>query len=288
MAGQNYVAGLLWMVATSFFFVCVAGIVHYLGPGVPFIEAGFIRYAFGIVLLAPTLRRLIGRRPRGFVLRLSIARGITQGIAFMLWFYAMARVPVADVTAIGYTAPIFVTIGAALFLGERVRARRIGAVLIGFVGVLIILRPGFESVSFGQLAQLCAAPLFAASFLMAKKLTDTEDPAMIVGLLAIFSTLTLLPGAILQWRTPTIEELTWLFVVAVFATIGQYCMMRAFKAAPITVTQPASYMQLVFAATLGILVFNEPPDMYVFIGAGIIVAAATYIGSRELRASNRN
>ena len=164
---------------------------------------------------------------------------------------------------------------------------RLAAVLVGFLGAFIILRPGFEAVSLGQLAQLCAAPLFAASFLLAKRLTDQEDPAAIVGMLSLFCTLTLLPGAILQWRTPSPEELFWLTLTAVFATAGHYTLTRAFSAAPITVTQPISFLQLVWAALLGMVAFGEDLDPYIFAGGGIIVAAATYISHREVLAARR-
>ena len=130
--------------------------------------------------------------------------GLVHGLGVMLWFFAMARIPIAEVTAIGYTAPIFTTIGAALFLGETVRARRVVAVVIGFVGTLVILRPGIVDISIGAMAQLGAAPLFAASFLLAKKLTDTESPSSIIAYLSVFVTIALLPPAILVWRTPTL------------------------------------------------------------------------------------
>ena len=280
-------AGIGWMLLTGVLFVCVTGIVRYLGSDMPAIEAAFIRYAVGLLLVLPMLRPLLRRRPSGATLRLYTARGLVHGIAVMLWFYAMARVPIAEVTAIGYTAPIFVTLGAAVFLGEKLHARRIAAVLIGFAGAFVILRPGFESVSLGQLAQLTAAPLFAVSFLLAKRLTDREDPAVIVGMLSLFCTLVLLPGAILQWRAPSLEELFWLSLTAVFATAGHYTLTRAFSAAPITVTQPVSFLQLVWAALLGMIAFGEALDPYVFAGGGIIVAAATYISHREVLAARR-
>ena len=205
----------------------------------------------------------------------------------MLWFYAMARIPIAEVTAIGYTAPIFVTIGAALFLGERLHARRIGAVIAGFVGAMIIVRPGFQEISSGQLAQLAAAPLFAASFLMAKRFTDASDSGVIVFMLSLFCTLTLLPGALMHWRDPTWEEVFWLAMTAAFATAGHYTLTKAFQCAPITVTQPVQFLQLVWATLLGVAVFGEPVDPYVIAGGGIIVAAATYISHREAMRARR-
>ncbi len=287
LASRRLAAGIGWMLLTGILFVCVTGIVRYLGSDMPATEAAFIRYVIGLALVLPLMRPLLRRWPRPDLLRLYVVRGVLHGTAVMLWFYAMARVPIAEVTAIGYTAPIFVTLGAALFLGEKLHLRRIAAVLTGFLGTFIILRPGFEAVSLGQLAQLGAAPLFAASFLLAKRLTNQEDPAIIVGMLSLFCTLTLLPGAILQWRTPSPEELFWLSLTAVFATAGHYTLTRAFSAAPITVTQPISFLQLVWAALLGMVAFGEDLDPYVFAGGGIVVAAATYISHREVLAARR-
>ena len=273
--------GIGWMVLTGILFVCVTGIVRHLGSELPAIEAAFIRYAIGLLLITPVLMKQRPRFPSRAKLILFTARGIVHGVAVMLWFFAMARIPIAEVTAIGYTAPIFVTIGAAMFLGERLQARRIAAIIIGLAGTFVILRPGFNELSTGQLAQFTAAPLFAASFIIAKKLTRDENPAFIVYMLSVFCTLTLLPGAILQWRSPSQEEVFWLTMTAIFATTGHYTLTKAFHAAPITVTQPISFLQLVWAALLGLFVFGEALDPFVFIGGGIIIAAATYISHRE-------
>ena len=198
-----------------------------------------------------------------------------------MWFYAMARIPIAEVISLGFTAPIFTTIGAALFLGERLRAHRIGAVLIGFGGAMIILRPGFEVISTGALAQLAAAPLFAASFLITKKLTETESSASIVAHMTIFVTLALLPAALMNWRAPSWEELGWLCATAVFATLGHLALTQALRATEITVTQPFSFLQLVWATLLGFYVFDERPEIWIWIGGAVIVASASYIARRE-------
>jgi len=234
-----------------------------------------------VVLIAPVLFRVRRQLPRGRALGLSVLRGMVHGVAVMLWFYAMARIPIAEVTAIGYTAPIFTTLGAAVFLGERLHARRIAAVVFGFIGVLIILRPGFEIIKLGALAQLLAAPFFAASFLIAKKLTESLDPSVIVAMLSVFTTAALVPGTIAQWQHPSLVELLWLFATAVFATLGHYTLTRALQAAPITLTQPISYLQLVWATLLGVIAFGEAVDGWVIFGAGIIVIAITYISHRE-------
>ncbi|MEM1298627.1 MAG: DMT family transporter [Pseudomonadota bacterium] len=274
--------GALWMVATGLLFVAVTGIVRHLGSDMPAAEAAFLRYAIGLVMILPAFRPLLRQMPSAGEWRLYILRGVVHGIAVMLWFYAMARIPIAEVTAIGYTAPIFVTIGAAIFLGERFQIRRIAAVLVAFVGALVILRPGLVELSTGALAQLMAAPLFACSFLLAKSFTRGADPGLIVAMLSVFCTLTLLPAAVLQWRDPTWEELGWLTLTAAFATAGHYTLTRAYKAAPITVTQPVQFLQLVWASLLGIWAFGEAVDPFVLLGGAIIIASATYISHREM------
>ncbi len=286
-AASPVLAGIGWMLLTTLMFVAVTGVVRYLGSDIPAVQAAFIRYLVGCFLVLPMLLPLLKVRPRRPTLGLYVLRGLVHGGAVMLWFYAMARIPIAEVTAIGYTTPLFVTLGAWLIFRERLHARRIAAVVIGLLGALIILRPGFQEVQIGALAQLAAAPLFACSFLIAKRLTLTETPSAIVGMLSIFCTLTLLPGALIAWREPTLEEVLWLSLTAVFATAGHYTLTRAFKAAPLTVTQPIGFLQLVWAALLGMLAFGEALDPYVFIGGGIIVAAATFISHREMRAARK-
>jgi len=269
------------MVLTGLLFVAVTGVVRHLGSQLPAVEAAFLRYAIGLLIISPAFLHLRRHRPSAANMRFYAGRGVVHGFAVMLWFFAMARIPIAEVTAIGYISPIFVTLGAAFFLKEKLQFRRIMGVVIGFIGALIILRPGFQTINLGQLAQLTAAPLFATSFLMAKKMTDRSEPLVIVAMLSLFCTLTLLPGAIIQWRPPSTDELLWLTLTAILATTGHYTLTQAFKAAPITVTQPIAFLQLVWAMILGIFVFGEPLDFYVMLGGGVIVAAATYISHRE-------
>ncbi len=275
------------MVLSTLLFVGVTGIVRYLGSDIPAVQAAFIRYLIGCCIVLPVLVPLIRVRPGRKTLTLYLLRGLVHGGGVMLWFYAMARIPIAEVTAIGYTMPLFVTLGAWLFFHEKLHARRIVALFIGLAGALIILRPGFREIQVGALAQLMAAPLFACSYLIAKRLTLTEQPSAIVGMLSIFCTLTLLPGAIATWRDPTLHEVFWLGMTALFATAGHYTLTRAFKAAPLTVTQPIGFIQLVWAALLGMLAFGEPLDPVVFFGGGIVVAAATFISHREMLAARR-
>jgi len=285
--GGNSLAGIGWMALTTLLFVCVTGIVRYLGADIPAVQAAFIRYVIGCILLLPVLMPLFRVRPAPPAFSLFALRGLVHAVAVMLWFFAMARIPIAEVTAIGYITPICVTIGAALFFRERLHARRIAAIGVGILGGLIILRPGFQEVQVGALAQLVAAPLFGISFLLAKRLTRLADPALIVGMLSVSCTLFLAPGALLMWEPVTWEQVAWLGLTALFATAGHYTQTRAFRSAPLTVTQPVTFLQLVWAALLGMLAFGEPVDPYVVLGGGVIVGAATFISHREMVAARR-
>lgn len=286
-APDGTLAGIGWMLLSTLFFVGVTGIVRHVGTDIPSVEAAFIRYAAGLLMVLPLMTPLLRKLPPAPVLRIYAVRGVLHGFAVMLWFYAMARIPIAEVTAIGYTAPIFVTLGAALFFREALHLRRLIAIAIGFMGTLIILRPGIAEVSSGHLAQLAAAPFFAASYLMAKRLTWGESTGVIVGMLSLGCTITLLPGALLVWETPTFAEVGWLSLTALVATLGHYAQTRAFRAAPLTVTQPIVFLQLIWASTLGITLFDEPVDPFVLLGGGIVVAAVTYISHREAQAARQ-
>ena len=291
--------GILWMVVTGICFALVTAIVRYLGSNLPAVEAAFIRYLIGLIMMGAVLLKmfkatgsdgLAGNLSGNFSNKFSgkliagfAVRGLVHGIGVILWFYAMARIPMAEVTAIGYTAPIFVTIGAALFLGEKLHIHRIASIFIGLAGAAIILRPGFQEISVGQLAQLAAAPLFAISFLIAKRLTDYASPDVIVAMLSVGCTVVLLPGALIQWQTPTLSEIFWLALTALFATLGHYTFTLALRAAPISVTQPISFLQLVWATLFGLILFGEPIDSFVLLGGGIIIISATYISHRESR-----
>ena len=269
------------MLFSGLLFVGVTVIVRHLGANMPAVEAALIRYVFGLIFLIPMIIRFPWRELSRNRLTLYSLRGLAHGAGVMLWFYAMARIPIAEITAVGYTTPIFTAVGAVLIFRERIHARRFGAILVGFIGMLVILRPGLEVVQAGSLAQVVAALCFAVSYLFTKKLTYSESPTNILVMLSIVCTLVLLPGGIMQWRDPTATELFWLALTALFATCGHYAMTRSFAAAPLTVTQPFSFLQLVWAVAFGFLLFGEIPDIWVITGGLIILCAVTYLTYRE-------
>ncbi|OWU85153.1 peptide ABC transporter permease [Oceanicola sp. 22II-s10i] len=281
IASNRPVAGILYMVAAGIMFVGVNAGVKYLGPRVPAPEAAFLRYSLGLVLLIPTIRPIFAARLTGRQWRMVGMRGLLHGMGVGLWFFAMARIEIADVTAINYLSPIFVAIGAALFLGEKLAFRRIAAIVIGLLGALVILRPGVREVGLGHYAMIGAAFVFAISYMIAKQLSDELPPMVVVALLSISVAIVLAPAAIAQWVMPDLETIVVLFLVACVATTGHYLMTRGLSCAPITVTQPVTFLQLLWAVMLGAMAFGEPVDPYVILGGGMIIAAVSFITWRE-------
>lgn len=275
------VEGALWMLATGLCFVGVTGIVRYLGTELPAAQSAFVRFGWGVLFLLPSLWGLVRKGLPAGTLALFGWRGVVHTAAVILWFHAMARIPVAEVTAIGYLNPVLVTLGAALFFGEALALRRILAVGVALVGALIVIRPGLREVTDGHLAQLGAACFFAASYLFAKRLSQLAPAGTVVAVMSATVTLGLLPLAIWVWVPMDVPQLLWLGLVAAFATGGHYCMTRAFRAAPLAVTQPVTFLQLVWATMLGALVFGEGVDVFVLLGGAVIIGAISYITWRE-------
>lgn len=273
--------GIGWMLATGGCFVAVNGIVRGLDGALPAPQAAFIRFVFGLVFLIPVLLPALRRGFPGGVWRLFVLRGGLHLLAVIMWFYAMSRITVAEVTAIGFLNPIMVTIGAALFLGEKMAGRRIAAVCVALLGAMIVLRPGLRPLDPGHLSQVGAAIAFGVSYLVAKRLSDKVPASIVVAMMSLTVAAGLAPIAWAVWVPPTLAQVGWLALVAVFATAGHYTMTRAFAAAPLTVTQPVTFLQLIWASLLGVFVFHEPLDGWVILGGGLMIGAISYITWRE-------
>jgi len=273
--------GVFWMVVTGLCFVAVTAIVKHVGSTLPSSQAAFMRYAFGMIFMIPMLPAMRRNPPRGRALKLFALRGAFHTAGVVCWFYAMTKLPIAEVTAMNYLSPIYVTLGAALFLGERLALRRITAVVVALIGALIILRPGLRELSPGHYAMLLTAVAFGGSYVSAKSLSATQSPAVVVFMLSITVAIGLAPFAWAVWVPPTLVQAAWLLAVAAFATMAHYAMTLAFRAAPVSVTQPVTFLQLVWAVILGALLFDEPVDQWVVIGGAIIIAAISFITWRE-------
>lgn len=280
---RNDLIGVGWMLAAGLTFVAMNGVVHHVGTAMPAAQQAFLRFAFGLPLFLPTLLPALRRGFAPTLWRLLLIRGALHCAAVICWFYAMARLQVAEVTAIGYLNPVIVTIGAALLLGERLSWRRITAIAVALIGVMIVLRPGLRALGLGHLAQLTAAVLFASSYLVAKRIVERTSAGIAVAMMTGMVTLGLAPIAAAVWQPPTAAQVGWLAGAAALGSGGHYFMARAFASAPMTVTQPVTFLQLIWATILGAVVFGDRPDVWVFVGGTLMIAAISYITWREAR-----
>ncbi len=265
------------MVACGLNFVALAAIIKHVGADIPAPQAAFLRYLTGLVFILPFLGQWRRARISNREHLLLALRGLVHSIAVLLWFFTVTRIPIAEVTSLGYLTPVFVTLGAALFLGDRLNSVKSLALLGALCGALVILRPGFREIDVGHFAILASTCFFSTSFLLAKRAASRFSAAVIVTSLSIVSTICMAPAAFLVWIPPTPEQVLWLFFAAFFATAGNFTMTQSFRNAPVSVTQPVIYLQLVWATLLGAIAFGEGFDMMVILGGAIVVASVSAV-----------
>lgn len=269
---------------TVFAALCFAGLsaqVKYLTNDLHGFVITFWRNFWGLFFMLPWLYRqglgeLSWPRIRMFTLRAGIS------LASMLCgFTALHYLTLANATALSFTAPLFATVLAALVLGETVRRRRWSATIVGFIGVLIVLRPSVTGVSFGEGLALAGTFLTAVVIIVVKQMSRTEPSNAIVAYMVLLLTPMSLLVALPFWSWPQAGD--WPFVIGMgFAgTVGHVCWTRAISMADASVVVPFDYVRLVFTIIIGIFAFGEHPDTFTLIGAAIIVAAGIYIARRE-------
>ena len=278
---------MLWMAATGLLFTVLNTIMKKLSQGLDPWLVGFLRYLMGVLVMLPPALQLGVRGLWPRAPKLQFLRGMFHAGGMLLWFAALPLVTLVDLTAIGFSGPIFICLGAVFFLRERMTGARWSAVLIGFLGVMVVLQPwqgsGLASVSPGMLLMLASAPVFAGSFLVAKVLTRHDRSAVIVLWQHLWVAILLLPFTVPAWKMPSAAE--WLALVACgFAGAGgHYCMTRAFRVADVSAVQSVKFLELVWAAILGYLVFATAPASWTVVGGVVILASTLWLARHESR-----
>ena len=285
MKKKSTIIGIFWMIMTSFFFVGVFVTVKYIGNDVPASQSAFLRYLFGTLILIPIILKSLKKTNKPLMKKFMI-RGIFHAIGVTLWFYSMTVITMAEVTAIGFLTPIFICIGASFLFKEKITGFRFFAIIISFIGALIILRPGLKLFETGHGCMLFAAFVFSFSYLMVKQVSEEKSSTEIVGFLSLFTTLFLIPMAIYDWESINNTNLFLLFLTAIIATCGHITMTMAIKSAPMVVIQPFTFLQLVWSVILGFILFNENIDIFVIIGGIIILLSTSYLTFHESKNQN--
>jgi drug/metabolite transporter (DMT)-like permease len=196
--------------------------------------------------------------------------------------------PVAEATSLSFTAPIFASIGAMIFLGERAGLRRWTAIVMGFVGTLIILRPGLAEIPPAALLLLFGSAAVAGSVIMVKILSRTERSSAIVTYMGLYMVPMLLIPTVFVWQTPAWPLYPWLIAMGGVGTLAQWAMTQAYAAADATAVLPFDYLRLPFVAVAGFFVFGERLDVWTWTGAAVIAASSIYIAHRESVAAKRH
>jgi drug/metabolite transporter (DMT)-like permease len=278
---------MLWMAATGVLFIILNTVMKKLSHEMHPWLVGFLRYLAGALVILPPALRMGARELWTRAPRLQVLRGIFHAGGMMLWFAALPMVTLAELTAIGFSGPIFICLGAVLFLRERMTGARWAAVLVGFLGVLLVVKPwqggAFGGVSLGMLLMLASAPVFAGSFLVAKVLTRHDRPDVIVLWQHLSVSALLAPFALAYWTPPDAVQWALIALCGLLGAGGHYCMTRSFAVADISAVQSVKFLELVWAAILGFLVFGTVPAGWTVAGGMVILASTLWLARREAR-----
>ncbi len=278
--------GMLWAASAGVIFVMLNALMRQLSIELNAFQTQFLRYLMGLLVLMPLMLRagvasLWPVSPGG-----QFLRGAVHTLGMLVWFAAVPHITLADTTVIGFTTPIFIMLGAALFLAEPMRWSRWIAAGLGMTGVLIVVGPRLTGEGgVYLLIMLCSAPIYAVSFLLTKALTRYERPAVIVLWQSITVTLLSLPLALIGWEWPTAWQWGAFVVCGILGSGGHYCLTRSYVAVDISATQSVKFLELVWAAALGWLAFGDTLSGWTVVGGLVICASTVWIARREARAA---
>ena len=278
--------GALWMVGSCAGFAALSADIRHLSADLHPSQIVFFRNFFGLVFLLPWVLR--GGRAAFRTTRFPLhCLRVVFGLAGMTCFFsALSLMPIAEATALSFTAPLFATLGAALILRETVGGQRWTAILVGFAGTLIVLRPGVETLTLPALLALAGSACIAVSMIVIKSLSRTDSPTTVVLYLGILITPASLIPASFVWTTPPVACWPWIGGLGLFATFAHLALVKAFATADASAVLPFDFSRLVFTALIGFLAFDERPDAWTWIGAAVIFAATLYTAHHHATAKH--
>ena len=288
LRGLNPTArALLWMAASGALYSVLNALLRSMSLGMSPFQTLALAYGGTLPLMLPLVLRAGPRRFLPSDARGLWIRGSVHWFGMCLWLVAVTGITLAETTAIGFTTPLFVMVGAATFLKEPFRWPRAVSTLIGFVGMIVILAPRLTGPGPGSqaLLMLAAAGVFATSFLLSKRLTRTERPSVIVLWQSLIVTILSIPLAVFTWQRPSMAALVTALGCGVLTTVGNYCLTRAFIETDISASQPAKFLDLIWACLLGWTFFGDVPETTTLVGGIIILAATVWVAHHEGRST---
>ncbi len=273
-------SGPFWFIVSCGAFASMWVMIRYAARDLHSFEIVFFRNFLGLLFLLPMLVRTPG------IIRLDrmpfhLRRATSGFVATMGTFYAVANAPLATTLAINYTAPLFGTVGAVLVLGERIRARRIAALAIGFVGMLLVLRPGQLPMTAGIAAAIISAVSTGYSIVAMRSLVGVDDSRAVAAWTFILTTIPSLAVALSVWTAPPVAVWGWLVGIGAAAAIGQLTLTRAFSLSEASAVLPLDFVRFGLITAAGVLLFNETYDLLTLAGGALILASTIYLAIRE-------
>jgi len=245
--------------------------------------AGFLRFFLGFIIVFPYILKTKFKVYQTPNFKIHLIRSSLNLPAMLLGFLALTLVPLEKISALHFIVPFIVTILAVVFLKEKIRFYRISALIIGFIGMLVILRPGIIDISLGIQMSLISSFIWAVVIIITKKLTDDDSAITILTYQYTFMTILSFFIVIFFWQTPSLISLLYLILAAISGTILHIAVNHAYKLVDVSMTQPFSFVGLIIASFYGYFIFNEKPDLYTWIGALIIFVGVILITIREIQ-----
>ncbi|MGB1064299.1 MAG: DMT family transporter, partial [Paracoccaceae bacterium] len=273
--------GIVLMCLSTIAFSIMHGLVRFVSEVLPPFQIAFFRNIFGLAFLLPLLMRSRFAILRTKQIGLHALRGVINMAAMLMFFTALAISPIAKVTALGFTAPIFMAILAVLVLGERFRIYRWSAIFLGFMGMLIILRPGLVAIDTGALLVIGSAALWAVAMIIIKIQSRTESSLTIVAYMGIFLGIFSIGPAVWVWQPFGLQTLGFMVLIGLFGSIAQMAISESLKETDSTALMPFDFLKLIWTAIIGVWFFAEVPDIYTWVGATVIFLSGLFIAFRE-------
>lgn len=277
------IRGIWWMIGAAVFFAVINYVARELSATFSLFQVLAFQSVVATAGMLPWLAHAGWGKMRTRRFGIYAFRAAAAALAFATMFYGVKHLPLATVTALLFTTPLFTVLLAATMIAEKVGRRRWGAIAAGFAGALVIIRPDAPAESWPVFAMVVSAAAFGAVNATTRSLTRTEEAnAMVLYMYALIAPVAAVPAAF-EWRAPGWPDLPWLFAIGIVTLLAQQCITRSFAAAATAVVMPAYYLQLLFAAAIGFAAYGERPDAWIWAGAAIICASTYYLAYSETR-----
>ncbi|MEH6405462.1 MAG: DMT family transporter [Sneathiella sp.] len=280
--------GIFWMILFTIAMSGMHASVRHITQSLHPFEVAFFRLVFGLLIILPFFYRNGLSVLKTDRLPMLGLRGIINAVCMLGYFYALSIGPLARITTLGFSATLFAIVLAIFIFGEKVGLRRWSAILLGFAGMLVVIRPGIADVGIESIVTLGSAFGWAICIIIVKDLAKTESAETITAYMSLVMAPIILIPAIFVWTTPSFYDLAWLVLIGLLGGIGQLAMANALKYGETQVVLPVEFTRLIWISLIAFIAFSEVPGIFVWIGGGMIVASTTYITLRESRLKKKS